>query len=415
MADDISDVMDASRELSEPSRGLSAWIDRLMGRWIEARLSVARVGTLRVGLPSGHEIVVGRSESVTARVCLKSRRSLLSGLSRGYLGVAESYLDGHIETDDLVSLFIYIVDNEAELTRTFPGLGRVGKTDHVFHARRRNTQEGSRRNIAAHYDLGNEFYRLWLDESLTYSSGIYRDASATLEEAQVLKYNRILDALSVGPGQSLLEIGCGWGSFAVAAANRGAAVTAITISQGQHVEATRRISALDLGDRARVLFQDYRDTVGAFDRLASIEMIEAVGEENWPVYFKTISDRLKPGGIAVIQAITIREDLFPDYRERPDYIQRYIFPGGMLPTVTAIREAAAREQLSFETVEVFGASYAATLADWRRRFEAAWPRIEALGFDDRFRRMWLYYLVYCEVGFSRGRVDVGLYRLTKPR
>ena len=415
MAEELSGVIGSGRELSVPGRGLWAWIDRLMGRWIEARLRVARCGTLRVELPSGHAFVVGQPGGVTAHIGVKSRRALVSGLSRGYLGVAESYLDGEIESDDLVALFAYIVDNEPELTGTFPGLGRVGKSDHAFHSRRRNTQEGSQRNISAHYDLGNEFYRLWLDEGLTYSSGIYQGDQTTLEDAQRLKYERILEALAVAPGHHLLEIGCGWGSFAIAAARQGAEVTAITISREQLAEASARIAAQGLGDRARVIFQDYRDTEGAFDRLASIEMIEAVGEENWPVYFRTIADRLKPGGVAVIQAITIREDLFEDYRSRPDFIQRYIFPGGMLPTVSAMSEAAGREQLTFETFETFGVSYAATLADWRHRFEMVWPQIEALGFDERFRRMWLYYLVYCEVGFRCGRIDVGIYRMTKPR
>lgn len=202
--------------------------------------------------------------------------------------------------------------------------------------------------------------------------------------------------------------------MAEAAAREGAEVRAITISEQQLVEAALRIERAGFSDHVDICFEDYRDTAGEFDRIVSIEMIEAVGEENWPMFFETIARRLKPGGLAVIQAITIGEDHFDQYRVNPDFIQRFIFPGGMLPTVEVMRTRAGEAGLVFETVQQFGASYALTLAEWRRRFEAAWPEISRLGFDDRFRRMWLYYLIYCEVGFERGLIDVGLYRLTKP-
>jgi cyclopropane-fatty-acyl-phospholipid synthase len=197
-------------------------------------------------------------------------------------------------------------------------------------------------------------------------------------------------------------------------ARAGARVTAITISNEQLAAARDRIGHAGLEDEVEVRFEDYRLTSGTFDRIVSVEMIEAVGEENWPLFFKTVNERLAPGGVAVIQAITIREDAFAQYRENPDFIQRYIFPGGMLPTVALMRQRAGEQGLGFETVERFGLSYALTLADWRRRFEAAWPQIARLGFDERYRRMWLYYLIYCEVGFERGLIDVGLYRLRKP-
>ena len=209
----------------------------------------------------------------------------------------------------------------------------------------------------------------------------------------------------------MLEIGCGWGALAEEIAARDAHVTAITISQQQHRAATARLASSKHADRADIVFQDYRDTSGSFDRIVSIEMIE--GEDDWPTYFGTIHERLKPGGLAVIQAITIREDLFEDYRRRPDFIQRYIFPGGMLPTIPLMRAEAQRVGLEFCELERFGASYALTVAEWRRRFVEAWPRIEALGFDERFRRMWDYYLTYCEVGFQCGPIDVGLYRMRK--
>lgn len=387
--------------------------DAVLARMIEARLFDTQSGRLHLTLPSGRALAIARPGGHEARIALGSYRGLIQAVRRGYIGLADSYLDGDIETDDLESVFEYFLDNEAVFTGGFRFLDRMARADLGFHASRRNTREGSRRNIAAHYDLGNAFYRLWLDESLSYSSGIYRAAGDTLEQAQAAKYDSILDALDVQPGHEILEIGCGWGAFAIAAVRRGARVTGITISAEQHAEATARVAALGLSDSIRIVFQDYRDTTGTFDRIASIEMIEAVGEENWPAYFGVIRERLKPGGCAVIQGITIRDDLYPAYKARPDFIQRYIFPGGMLPTEKAMQAEASDAGLGFATVETFGQSYVLTLADWRRRFEAAWPRIAALGFDERFRRMWLYYLVYCEVGFRRGSIDVGLYRVEK--
>ena len=315
---------------------------------------------------------------------------------------------------DLKALFEFYLANEAAITRAMPHVNDTRSADRSHHLSRANTRAGSRRNIADHYDLGNAFYSLWLDPSMLYSSGIYRDADDTLEAAQAEKLARILESLELSGGETLLEIGCGWGALATAAAQANARVTAITISAEQLAGARSRIAEAGVADRAEVRFEDYRDTTGTFDRLVSIEMIEAVGEENWPLFFGTVSNRLKPGGSAVIQAITIHEDAFARYRENPDFIQRYIFPGGMLPTVELMTERAGDARLAFETVERFGMSYALTLAEWRRRFEAAWPEIAKLGFDERFRRMWRYYLVYCEIGFERGLIDVGLYRLRKP-
>jgi cyclopropane-fatty-acyl-phospholipid synthase len=367
-----------------------------------------------VRLPSGSEIAVGPgSGGASAEIALKNSSLLYKTLMRGQLGFAEGYIDGDFETDDLMAVFDYFVDNEAAFLASVPSVVRSRWLDRLLHRRRANTRSGSRRNIAAHYDLGNEFYRLWLDADLNYSSGIYASACATLEEAQAEKHRRVLSALDLAADHDLLEIGCGWGGFVEAAARVCRRVTGITISRRQLEVARARMRRTGLASRASIRFEDYRDTTGSFDRIASIEMIEAVGEENWRTYFQTLSERLKPGGKAVIQAITIRDDLFEGYRRNPDFIQRYIFPGGMLPTVAAMAKHADAAQLAFEPIETFGVSYARTIADWRQRFDAAWPRICALGFDERFRRMWTYYLAYCEVGFARARIDVGLYRLTK--
>jgi cyclopropane-fatty-acyl-phospholipid synthase len=380
--------------------------------WILKRYGI---GGLHLTLPSGASSVVGQpSCPLEAHVALKSYGALWKLASRGALGFAESYMDGDFDTDDLRKIFEVYLANEPAITRSFPSLNDTRARDRHYHLRRRNTLTGSRRNIAAHYDLGNAFYRLWLDADMSYSSAIYLHPEMTLEEAQAHKQREIVAALELQGGDRLLEIGCGWGALAERMARAGARVTATTISNEQLAAARERIGDAGLEDEVEVRFEDYRLTSGTFDRIVSVEMIEAVGEENWPLFFKTVNERLAPGGVAVIQAITIREDAFAQYRENPDFIQRYIFPGGMLPTVALMRQRAGEQGLGFETVERFGLSYALTLADWRRRFEAAWPQIAKLGFDERFRRMWLYYLIYCEVGFERGLIDVGLYRLRKP-
>lgn len=401
-------------------QGRSALVDRLGARrslvlgLVDRLLRSRGIGRLHLTLPSGASAIVGdRTATGEARLELRSYAALWRIARRGALGFAESYMDGEIDTPDLKALFEFYMANEAAITRALPAINETRKTDRRFHVARSNTRDGSRRNIADHYDLGNAFYRLWLDQSLLYSSGIYTDDAASLESAQQEKLRRIIAALELGPGVSLLEIGCGWGALAMAAAATGAHVDAITISAEQLAEVQARIKAAGLDTRIDARFEDYRDTEGTFDRLVSIEMIEAVGEEHWPVYFRTLAARLRPGGHGIIQAITIREDAFDGYRSNPDFIQRYIFPGGMLPTVKLMQERATEAGLVFETVEEFGRSYALTLAEWRRRFDAAWPQIASLGFDERFRRMWLYYLIYCEVGFERGLIDVGLYRLRK--
>jgi cyclopropane-fatty-acyl-phospholipid synthase len=280
--------------------------------------------------------------------------------------------------------------------------------DKMFHMMRSNTRSGSRRNISAHYDLGNSFYEKWLDPSMTYSSAYYGGGAESIESAQLHKYELVLDALELDSPGNILEIGCGWGGFAETAAARGHKVTGLTISREQLTFARER-----LGDKAEIRFEDYRDTAGSFDAIASIEMIEAVGEAHWPTYFKVLRDRLKPGGRAAVQAITIDERFYPGYRATADFIQRYIFPGGMLPTKTILAEQAARAGLAFDTVKTFGHDYARTLNFWRDRFERSWDSIAKLGFDSTFRRKWRYYLCYCEAGFTESAIDVGVYRFRR--
>jgi cyclopropane-fatty-acyl-phospholipid synthase len=395
----------------EPAPGRPA----LMLRIADALMRRNGIGRLHLTLPSGASATIGTGTgAASAAVALRSWHALWRLYRRGALGFAEAYMDGDIDTDDLSAVFGLYLANARALARVVPGIDDTRPADRSFHKSRANTRAGSRRNIADHYDLGNAFYRLWLDDSMLYSSGIHADRTTTLEAAQAAKVSRVVEALELEAGARVLEIGCGWGAVAQAIAANGARVHAITLSSEQLAAARDRIAAAGLADRVDIRLEDYRETTGQFDRIVSIEMIEAVGEENWPVFFETLSARLKPGGTAVIQAITIRDDAFAQYRANPDFIQRYVFPGGMLPTVELMDRRAGEAGLAFETVERFGASYALTLADWRRRFEAAWPQIEALGFDERFRRLWRYYLIYCEVGFEIGHIDVGLYRLRKP-
>jgi cyclopropane-fatty-acyl-phospholipid synthase len=282
------------------------------------------------------------------------------------------------------------------------------------HALRRNTRKGSRRNIANHYDLGNAFFANWLDDSMSYSSALYASADQSLEAAQQAKLDRVIELLAPAAGHDVLEIGCGWGALAERlVSRRGCRVTGLTLSVEQLAYARERLKTAGLADKADLRLQDYRDLEGAFDRIVSIEMLEAVGEVYWPVFFSRLNARLRPGGVAVLQAITIDERWFDDYRRNPDFIQQYIFPGGMLPTQAVLRDQFARAGFSLQAAETFGASYALTLAAWRERFERAWPDIEALGFDLRFKRMWEFYLAYCEAGFRAGALDVGLYRIAK--
>jgi cyclopropane-fatty-acyl-phospholipid synthase len=287
--------------------------------------------------------------------------------------------------------------------------------DRWRHRRNAYSRDRARANIAAHYDLGNNFYAQWLDETLTYSSAIFERRDQPLAEAQRNKYRRVLSLLAPKPDARLLEIGCGWGQFACLAAKEARArVTAITLSREQHDFARRRVFEEGLAERISVELRDYRDVEGRFDGIASIEMIEAVGEEYWPAYFSKIAETLEPGARAAIQAITIDEALFPSYRRGADFIQKYVFPGGMLPSGDALRAEAERAGLKWMGGDGFGAHYAETLAAWRRRFLAAWDRIAAQGFDERFKRLWTYYLAYCEGGFRARNIDVRQIVFAKP-
>ena len=364
-----------------------------------------RGGRLELRLPDGTACLFGEGESVA---CLQVHDLSLFDqvLARGDIGLAEAYLDRHWDSPDLSALLTLLANNRDALRRAVYGSWRKLLTARVRHWLNRNSRVGSKRNIAAHYDLGNDFYKLWLDPSMSYSSAVYRpDGDDSLVAAQHAKYRRILDRLNALSGQRVLEIGCGWGGFAELAVQEGLQLTGLTLSPAQLEWARQRVPQADLR------LQDYRDIDERFDHVVSIEMLEAVGERWWPSYFKTLARALKPGGRAVIQSITIRDDLFGAYRRGTDFIQQYVFPGGMLPSRSAVRAAAARQGLVVRDEFAFGLDYARTLAEWRQAFEQQWPRIAALGFDEPFRRLWRYYLSYCEAGFLAGNVDVVQFEL----
>jgi cyclopropane-fatty-acyl-phospholipid synthase len=370
-------------------------------------------GRLAIDLPDGRAIVHdGRRPGPQARLTLHSWRALWGLVSGGDIGFAESHIDGDWSSPDLPALMEFACANDRLAGSPLPPAALARR---LRHALNRNTRRGSRRNIAAHYDLGNDFYRQWLDDGMTYSSAIFSTDGQSLESAQEAKLARVVELLGLTDHDRVLEIGCGWGSLAEhILARTDATVTGLTLSRRQLDYATTRVANAGLGDRADLRLQDYRDVSGSFDRIVSVEMLEAVGEAYWPVYFATLRDRLRPGGRAVVQVISIAEDHFSAYRARPDFIQRYIFPGGMLPTMSAMRREIAAAGLRLSSSETFGPSYARTLAHWRHRFLRAWPVIAPLGFDARFKRLWDYYLAYCEAGFRNGSLDVGLYVIERP-
>jgi cyclopropane-fatty-acyl-phospholipid synthase len=376
-----------------------------------------RHGAVTLHLPNGKAYTFGKpATGLHPTIYIHSYKVLTETLRRGTVGFAQSYVDGLVEVDDLTALFRYFLQNKDVLDPSDGGsFFKRAAHDLAYHLSRPNTKEGSRQNISEHYDLGNDFYGEWLDPSMTYSSAVFSSDDQSLEEAQHQKYRRIADMAGLKSGESVLEIGCGWGGFAeTAAKDYGATVYGITLSKEQLAFAQHRLARQNLDTLATLHLEDYRDTKGQFDHIASIEMIEAVGEDHWPTYFKAVHDRLKPGGTAAIQAITIREEDFESYKAGPDFIQRFIFPGGMLLTKTAMKEQAARVGLLLENVETFRMSYARTLKLWADRFTERWSEITRLGYDEPFRRKWLYYLSYCEAGFAEGSIDVGIYQYRKP-
>jgi cyclopropane-fatty-acyl-phospholipid synthase len=383
-------------------------------RAIAARLlKRLRAGTLCIELPGGERLHArGAQPGPDAMLRLHRWRPLWRLSSQGDIGLATSYRDGDWTSPDLTALLMLGAANEDAWGGSLQGSAPWRAISRLLHLARANTRRGSRQNISFHYDLGNAFYAQWLDASMLYSSALYATGRESLEEAQEARVDAILRLLDTPRGASVLEIGCGWGALAAGVAQRhGVHVTGLTLSTEQLAHAQAHGQRLGVASQLDLRLQDYRDVEGSFDRIVSIEMLEAVGEKYWPAYFDVLRRRLAADGQAVLQVITIGEPWFQGYRSGADFIQRFIFPGGMLPTRKALREHARAAGLELQEDLHFGMSYARTLADWRQRFVANWPAMAGLGFDDRFRRLWEYYLCYCEAGFRGGRIDVGLYRL----
>ncbi|OYQ33444.1 SAM-dependent methyltransferase [Niveispirillum lacus] len=368
-----------------------------------------RVGALTIVLPDGRSHrFEGPENGPHGVLYVRNDRLARRMLFGGKLGFCESYLDGDWTSPDVPALFEMALLNEAELDRAMNGKAWVRALNFLLHAAKPNSKSGSKRNIAYHYDLGNSFYSQWLDPSMTYSAAVYADLDQpeSLYEAQQRKYAAIAARMDLQPGQHVLEIGCGWGGFAEYAAKViGARVTGLTISQAQHDYAVARMERAGLSHLVEIRLQDYRDVKEQFDRIASIEMFEAVGERYWPTYFTAVHDRLRAGGKAALQIITIGEDHFESYRKGADYIQRYIFPGGMLPSPTRLKAEVEAANLRFDSTQSYGLHYARTLREWQVAFQEAWPALKD-GFDERFKRMWEQYLWYCEAGFKVGTIDV---------
>lgn len=384
-------------------------------RFIGQLLRTLKHGALHIDFPNGSSVLFGDS-SYPVVLTLHNWNVASAVLKSGDIGFAESFINGDWHTDNLPALIELFIRNRDAAESLIYGTWWGNLAYRIKHLCNRNSRSGSRKNIHAHYDIGNDFYRLWLDRSMTYSSALYDDTiTDNLEQAQAAKYRRILDELQLAPEAKVLEIGCGWGGFAeMAALEASAHVTGLTLSTEQLDYANARLDNAGVAHRVDLRLQDYRDVSGQFDAIASIEMFEAVGEAYWPSYFDCVARNLKPGGRACIQSIVIADDLFARYRKGSDFIQQYIFPGGMLPSVSVFREAAEQHGLRVEKEFRFGLDYARTLAEWRDAFHAQLPAVRAQGFDERFLRTWDFYLAYCEAGFRAGSIDVAQFTLVKP-
>ncbi|MGI9353541.1 MAG: class I SAM-dependent methyltransferase [Rhizobiaceae bacterium] len=373
-------------------------------------LTMMRYGSLQLTVPGGKTFSYTAPEAGPhGEATLHNWGIVRRLLSQGSLGVAESYIEREWDSPDVTSFLELFVKNSYDggADRFFARNRLLNLFTSLRHWLNRNTKKKAQRNIAAHYDLGNAFYSLWLDSSMTYSSAIFSDGANSLEEAQEAKYRSLAKRTGIESHHNVLEIGCGWGGFAEFVAGKiGAKVTCLTISKEQFDFARTRMENAGLSDKVEIKFQDYRDETGTYDRIGSIEMFEAVGEQYWPAYFDTLAKCLKPRGKAGLQVITIREEDMDHYRTHPDFIQKYIFPGGMLPSCEAMEELGDRAGLSQVSTRAFGLDYAQTLEAWRHRFCAAWDTIKPLGFDDRFKRMWEFYFHYCEAGFKADSINV---------
>ena len=390
-------------------------LPRYFGRVFDlvGKLNSGRVDFI---LPDGRRFrAEGAKPGPVAEVTINNPDVFARLVREGDLGFCDAYLDGWWTTPDLQAFMDFIHADNDDMYDGFPGMALVRAWEKARFWFQSNTKRQALKNISYHYDLGNDFYSLWLDDTMTYSSALFNTGQESLEKAQIAKYASMVDQMGVKPGDHVLEIGCGWGGFAeYAAKERGLKVTGLTISKEQLDYANKRIKNKGLSDKVNLKLQDYRDETGVYDGVASIEMFEAVGEKYWPVYFDKIKQCLKPGKQATLQIITIQDARWDVYRKSVDFIQKYIFPGGMLPSPSVLRQEIHRAGLSVQHSIEFGKSYSQTLRRWFEVFNNKWDNISAMGFDDRFRRMWNFYLTSCAATFESGNCDVTQITLRKP-
>lgn len=371
----------------------------------------SKYGTVDLTLPDGTRENYGEGNP-TIKVEVRTWQAIDLLFSKGDLGLAEAIIDNEIVVDDVAALIEWACKNDQDLGQALHGTWYGNLAARIRHFLNRNDKKGAKKNIMAHYDLGNEFYSLWLDPSMTYSSAIFEAPNQSLMDAQMRKYDRIIDTLQISSKDHILEVGCGWGGFFSRAVERtGCKVTAVMNSPQQARHNRNRISEQKMQSHVDLIQQDYRDIEGKFDKVVSIEMIEAVGEKYWGTYFNKISSSLKSKGSSLIQGITIREDLFYSYKKNTDFIQQYIFPGGMLLTNSTFKAQGQQNGMELTDIYEFGISYADTLKVWRQNFNKALPHVQAMGFDDKFIRLWNLYLSYCEGAFRAGRINVGQFLL----
>lgn len=373
-------------------------------------------GRLDIVLEDGRRFrVEGEEPGHVAEVHIHHPDVFARTIREGDMGFCDAYLEGQWSTPDLMAFMDMVHDGAEEMYDGFPGQALVQAYEKIRFWLQSNSKRQAKKNISYHYDLGNDFYALWLDDTMTYSSAKFETGQESLEKAQTQKYASMVDQMGAQPGDHILEIGCGWGGFAeYAAKERGLKVTCLTISQEQFNYAVDRIEKAGLSDQVTFKMQDYRDETGVYDGIASIEMFEAVGQKYWPVYFDTVRDRLKPGKQATLQIITVGEHRWDAYISRPDFIQKYIFPGGMLPSPSKLKEAVQNAGLKVEKSIEFGESYSQTLRRWHDTFNQKWDQVAAMGFDERFKRMWNFYLTSCAGTFHSGNCDVTQITISRP-
>ena len=371
-------------------------------------------GSIQIEWPNGEtQIIKANQNGPKASLKIYNKNVIKEIIRGGSVKFAELYISKKISSDNLTKLIHYFAVNNDQAENTFELSLLKTLYNKLIHFMNQNTKKQAKKNIAKHYDLGNNFYQCWLDKSMTYSSAIFNSKADNLETAQYNKYKKLAELSSIKDGDEILEIGCGWGGFSEFIGNNyDCKVTAVTISEEQFNFAKNRINEAKLSEKVNILFCDYRNIIGKFDKIVSIEMFEAVGKKYWNTFFQKIENILKPNGNVSLQIITIDDKIFNVYENNPDFIQKYIFPGGMLPSIKILNKIVDKTSLNIQSIESFSNDYAKTLNIWNQTFNSNWEKIEKLGFDENFKLLWNYYLSYCEGGFLSNNIDLKQIKLT---